>query len=91
MQLINIMSKGCNRFGQHDTIRKRIPHLNINVYDTAGLYPRRLYSRRRWIEHSAFSLSVCLSACPRSKRKTAKAVETKLGRPIVRDHGSQTI
>ena len=46
-------------------------------------YPRRLYSRRRGAGRSV--VSVCLSVCPRSKRKTAWAVSTKVGRHTV--HG----
>ena len=44
--------------------------------------PRRLYSCRRGIERSVASL--CMSVCPCSTRKTAGAIDTKLGRPIVR-------
>ena len=42
----------------------RPPTMSIRI---PGNYPRRLYSRRRGI---AF-IRVCLSVCPRSKRKTA--------------------
>ena len=48
--------------------------------------PRRQYGRRRGIERSAASgclfvcLFFCLSVCPRSKRKTTAAIDTKLVR-----------
>ena len=44
-------------------------------------YPRRLYSRRRAVGRS--DASVCLSVCPRSERKTAWAISTKVGRQSV--------
>ena len=39
---------------------------------------------------SAFSC-VCLSVCPCSKRKTAGAIDTKLGRPIVHGRTSRAL
>jgi len=41
--------------------------------------PRRLYNRQRGVERSVASvgLSVCLSVCPPSKKKTAWAMSTK--------------
>ena len=43
------------------------------------------------LSHAAVCLSVCLLVCPRSKRKTAGAIDTKLGRSVVHDRTSVCI
>ena len=45
------------------------------------IYTRRLYSRRRGVRRLV--ASVCLSVCPRSKRKMAWAINTKVSRHVV--------
>ena len=61
--------------------------ININIYLFIYLFitPCRCYSRRRGLGRLVASvcLSVCLSVCPRSKRKTACAINTKLGTYIL--------
>ena len=80
------VSDGCvEHTGCHGNCQT-CPFLNLAL--RMLLNPRRLYSHRRRIERSVVSvcvsvcLSVCLSVCPRSKRKTAGAMNTKHDRPI---------
>jgi len=53
----------------------------LRLNDYTALYPRR--HNRRLGQGVQSRLSVCLSVCPRSKRKMALAINTKLGTRIL--------
>jgi len=51
--------------------------------DAGGLLPRIITHASVGMAFSRVCLLVCLSVCPRSKRKTARAINTKFGTHIL--------